>query len=740
MTHHETCLIVDFGSQVTQLIARRLRESGVYCEIHPFQSVDAALLARLKPKAAILSGGPASVLEPGAPGADPALIEADIPKLGICYGQQTLVHQLGGRVEGGHAREFGRAHLEPVARSPLFEGLFAHGPEQVWMSHGDRVTELPPGFEVLARSDGAPAAVIADEARRLYAVQFHPEVYHTTHGARLLQNFTHRIAGLSGDWTMAAYKDEAIARIREQVGEARVICGLSGGVDSSVAAVLIHEAIGARLSCVFVDTGLMRAGEAEEVVTLFRDHYNIPLIHADESARFLTALEGVTDPEEKRKTIGRIFIDVFEFHANETGPGQAPAEFLAQGTLYPDVIESVSFTGGPSVTIKSHHNVGGLPERMNLKLVEPLRELFKDEVRALGRELGLPETFVGRHPFPGPGLAIRCPGEITPEKLDILRQADAIYLEEIRKAGLYDEIWQAFAVLLPVRTVGVMGDGRTYDHVCALRAVTSVDDGMTADFYPFDRTTSSAASPPGSSARSAASTASPTTSPPSPPAPSSGSEPMAELVFHWAGRCRAPRSRRRCWRRSTCRIGACARRSGRAGTQSPEFRAISPTARVPLIVDEGVAIWETAAITIHLGDRHGTAAGLWPEPGPERGRAMAWVVWSATALMVSGAALAAAAAGTPGGVEAGSVDAAAPGPAEADAARDAIRGDLAILERHLAGREWVLDDFSLADAHLFPIVGWFQMMEVDMTALPAVSAWAARCAAHPRLGAVIDAS
>jgi len=487
MTHpplHETCLIVDFGSQVTQLIARRLRESGVYCEIHPFRNVDDALVARLEPKAVILSGGPASVTEPDSPRAHPAIFAAGVPVLGICYGQQAMVAQLGGSVEGGHHREFGRAWLRPVADSALLAGLFGDGPEQVWMSHGDRVTELPAGFEIQGESENAPCAVIADAGRRLYAVQFHPEVYHTTHGARMLHNFTHGIAGFVGDWTMAAYKDQAIAAIREQVGDGHVICGLSGGVDSSVAAVLIHEAIGEQLTCVFVDTGMMRANEAVEVVGLFRDHYNIPLIHADDSKLFLDALAGVTDPEAKRKTIGGLFIDVFEKHAREGAHPTGGAEFLAQGTLYPDVIESVSFTGGPSVTIKSHHNVGGLPERMHMKLVEPLRELFKDEVRALGRELGLPESFVGRHPFPGPGLAIRCPGEITAEKLDILRAADAIYLDEIRKAGLYDEIWQAFAVLLPVRTVGVMGDGRTYDYVCSLRAVTSVD-GMTADYYPF---------------------------------------------------------------------------------------------------------------------------------------------------------------------------------------------------------------------------------------------------------------
>jgi GMP synthase (glutamine-hydrolysing) len=478
---HETCLIVDFGSQVTQLIARRLRESGIYCEIHPFQKVDDALIDALAPKAVILSGGPCSVSDEGSPRANQRLFDLGVPVLGICYGQMVMVHQLGGHAEGGHHREFGRAFVKLNSHSELFEGIAGPGTEeQVWMSHGDRVTALPPGFQVQGASPNAPFAVLADPSRRFYGVMFHPEVYHTTHGAQLLRNFTHRIAGMSGDWTMAAYKDQSIAAIRDQVGDARVICGLSGGVDSSVAAVLIHEAIGDQLTCVFVDTGMMRANEAKEVVTLFRDHYNIPLIHADESALFLGELAGVTDPEVKRKTIGRLFIDVFDKHAKAVGG----AEFLAQGTLYPDVIESVSFSGGPSVTIKSHHNVGGLPERMKMKLVEPLRELFKDEVRALGRELGLPESFVGRHPFPGPGLAIRCPGEITAEKLEILRKADTIYLDEIRKAGLYDTIWQAFAVLLPVRTVGVMGDGRTYDHVCALRAVTSVD-GMTADYYPF---------------------------------------------------------------------------------------------------------------------------------------------------------------------------------------------------------------------------------------------------------------
>jgi GMP synthase (glutamine-hydrolysing) len=478
---NDTVLIIDFGSQVTQLIARRIRESGVYCEIHPFQSA-AAAFAKLRPKAVILSGGPASVTEAASPRAPDAVFTAGVPVLGICYGQQTMAEQLGGKVESGHHREFGRAMVSVKTKSPLFEGVWDTGGEhQVWMSHGDRVTRLPDGFEVIATSPNAPLAAVADEKRRFYAVQFHPEVVHTPDGAKLLSNFVHKIAGLKSDWTMAAYKREMIAKIRAQVGKGRVICGLSGGVDSTVAAVLIHEAIGDQLTCVFVDHGLMRHAEGEQVVSLFRDHYNIPLVHADASKQFLDALAGVSDPETKRKTIGKHFIDVFEAEAKKIGG----AEFLAQGTLYPDVIESVSFTGGPSVTIKSHHNVGGLPARMNMKLVEPLRELFKDEVRALGRELGLPEAFVGRHPFPGPGLAIRIPGEITPEKLDILRKADAIYLDEIRNAGLYDSIWQAFAVLLPVRTVGVMGDGRTYDHVLALRAVTSVD-GMTADFYAFD--------------------------------------------------------------------------------------------------------------------------------------------------------------------------------------------------------------------------------------------------------------
>lgn len=486
MTQHQRLLIIDFGSQVTQLIARRLRELNVYCEIHPYQNVTDAFLAEFAPKAVIFSGGPDSVTRAGAPRPPESVYAMGVPILGICYGQQVMMQQLGGQVDGGKisggggTAEFGRAFVTPAeSKLSLLDGWFAEGREQVWMSHGDHVSRIAPGFEVFGTSPNAPYAITANKEKNFYAVQFHPEVHHTPNGKKLYENFV-RLAGFTGDWTMGAYKDDAIARIREQVGDKKVICGLSGGVDSSVAAVLIHEAIGDQLTCVFVDHGLLRLNEADEVVSMFRDNYNIPLIHADESELFLGELDGVSDPETKRKIIGKLFIDVFQKHANEI----EGAEFLAQGTLYPDVIESVSFSGGPSVTIKSHHNVGGLPEKMGLKLVEPLRELFKDEVRALGRELGLPEKFIGRHPFPGPGLAIRCPGEITREKLDILRKADAVYIDQIRQHGLYDEIWQAFVAILPVRTVGVMGDGRTYDYACALRAVTSVD-GMTADYYPF---------------------------------------------------------------------------------------------------------------------------------------------------------------------------------------------------------------------------------------------------------------
>jgi GMP synthase (glutamine-hydrolysing) len=478
---HDFVLIIDFGSQVTQLIARRVREAGVYCEIVPFQKADEAL-ELYDPKALILSGGPSSVTAMDTPRAPDRIFDMGIPILGICYGQQTMVAQLGGRVEISDNREFGRSFLQIEKDCLLWDGLWPQGSKhQVWMSHGDKVSDLPNGFEVMARSEHAPFAVIADHERKFYGVQFHPEVVHTPDGAKLLHNFIRHIAGCSGDWTMAGFKDEAIARLRTQIGDKKVICGLSGGVDSSVAAVLLHEAIGDQLTCIFVDHGLLRLNEAEQVVRLFRDHYHIPLVHVDAKDMFFKELEHVSDPETKRKIIGKLFIDVFDREASKIDG----AEFLAQGTLYPDVIESVSFTGGPSVTIKSHHNVGGLPEHMKLKLVEPLRELFKDEVRLLGRELGLPQDFIGRHPFPGPGLAIRCPGGITKEKLEILRKSDAVYLDAIRQAGLYDSIWQAFAVLLPVQSVGVMGDARTYDYVLALRAVTSID-GMTADFYPFD--------------------------------------------------------------------------------------------------------------------------------------------------------------------------------------------------------------------------------------------------------------
>jgi GMP synthase (glutamine-hydrolysing) len=480
---HDHILILDFGSQVTQLIARRIRESGVYCEVWPFNQADEARIRGYDPKGIILSGGPCSVTDKDSPRAPDFVFTLGLPILGICYGQQTMVQQLGGLVEAGesHGREFGRAYVDVKEHNNLLDGVWDKGAhEQVWMSHGDHVSKLPAGFKVVGTSPGAPFAIIADEKRNFYGVQFHPEVVHTPHGAELYRNFTHNICGCKGDWTMAAFREEAIEKIRKQVGKGKVICGLSGGVDSSVTAVLLHEAIGDQLTCIYVDTGLMRANESQQVVDMFRGSYNIPLIHESAGHIFLSGLEGISDPEMKRKLIGSTFIDIFERLSKSVGG----ADFLAQGTLYPDVIESVSFTGGPSVTIKSHHNVGGLPEYMKLKLVEPLRELFKDEVRALGRELGMPEEFIKRHPFPGPGLAIRIPGEITPEKLEILRKADTVYLEEIRAAGLYDAIWQAFAVLLPVKTVGVMGDDRTYDFVCALRAVTSTD-GMTADVYPF---------------------------------------------------------------------------------------------------------------------------------------------------------------------------------------------------------------------------------------------------------------
>jgi GMP synthase (glutamine-hydrolysing) len=473
-------LIIDFGSQVTQLIARRVRESGVYSVVVPFHSAAQSLMND-PPKAVILSGGPASVIAEGTPQVPVEVFESQVPVLGICYGEQAMVAQLGGKVEAAKSREFGRAEVEVTDTCSLFDGVWKPGERhQVWMSHGDTITQIPDGFRPVGSSESGPFAAIADDARHYYGVQFHPEVVHTLDGAALLRNFTHGIAGCSGDWTMTQFRDQEIARLREQIGDGRVICGVSGGVDSSVVAALLHEAVGDQLTCILVDNGVLRGKEADEVTELFRSSYHIPLVRSDSAELFLTRLAGVEDPERKRKIIGNTFIEVFEAEATASGG----AEFLAQGTLYPDVIESVSFAGGPSATIKSHHNVGGLPDVMNLKLVEPLRALFKDEVRRLGAELGLPEQFLARHPFPGPGLAIRIPGEVTADKLDILRKADAIYLEEIRSAALYDEIWQAFAVLLPVRTVGVMGDKRTYEFVCALRAVTSTD-GMTAEAYPF---------------------------------------------------------------------------------------------------------------------------------------------------------------------------------------------------------------------------------------------------------------
>lgn len=478
MHDHDRLLILDFGSQYTQLIARRVREERVYSEIHP-PTRDAAWVREWKPDGIILSGGPSSVYDEGVPRLDPEILELGIPILGICYGMQLIAHLGGVRVERGR-REYGRAALRVIEATGLFDGVDPGEETQVWCSHGDHVDTPPPGFRVLASTATLPVAAFGNDEARIYGVQFHPEVAHSVKGEEVLSNFLFAICGCAPTWTAGAFIDESVARIREQVGdEATVICGLSGGVDSAVAATLVHRAVGDRLTCIFVDNGLLRKGEREGVERTFRKHMGIRLVVVDAADRFLTALEGVTDPEEKRKAIGHAFIEVFNRTAVDEGTG---ARFLVQGTLYPDVIESVS-AGGPSVTIKTHHNVGGLPDDMPFELIEPLRELFKDEVRRVGRELGLPEEFVGRHPFPGPGLGIRVLGEVRRDRLATLREADAIYLDEIRRAGLYDEIWQAFAVLLPVRSVGVMGDARTYDHVIALRAVTS-RDGMTADWYP----------------------------------------------------------------------------------------------------------------------------------------------------------------------------------------------------------------------------------------------------------------
>ena len=476
----EKVLILDFGSQYTQLIARRVRELHVFSEIQPFNYPLEKIKADKSIKAIILSGGPSSVYAEDAPRPDSGIFQLGLPILGICYGLQLIAAEMGGQVDPAARREYGRAELFIDEDTELF--FEVDSPTVVWMSHGDHLTEAPPGFSILAHTENSPIAAIGNAEKNIYGIQFHPEVHHTVEGKQILHNFLYLIAGVSGDWSPQSFISSQIEKIRQQVGDKRVLCALSGGVDSSVVAVLLHRAIGDQLTCVFVDTGLLRANEAQEVEAVFREHFHINLISVNARQLFLSKLRGVTDPEQKRKIIGNTFIDVFEAEAQKSGP----FDFLAQGTLYPDVIESVSFKG-PSETIKTHHNVGGLPEKMNFQLIEPLRELFKDEVREVGRQLGLPEKIIGRHPFPGPGLAIRILGEVTEERLNILRQADAIYIHELRKAGLYDQIWQAFAVLLPVKSVGVMGDQRTYEYVLALRAVVSVD-GMTADWFhfPFD--------------------------------------------------------------------------------------------------------------------------------------------------------------------------------------------------------------------------------------------------------------
>jgi GMP synthase (glutamine-hydrolysing) len=470
-------LILDFGSQYTQLIARRIREANVYCEIHPF-NLSLEKIRALKPKGIILSGGPASVYHKDAPRVEAPLFDLDAPFLGICYGMGMMNLAAGGEVARAERREYGPADLVIDDDSDLFHGFTRSGASRVWMSHGDKMSAAPKGWLILAHSQNSPIAAFADPERRRFGVQFHPEVVHTPRGQEVLKNFIFRVCGAEPDWTMGHFAETSVQKIREQAGEGRVVCALSGGVDSSVVATLVHRAIGERLACIFVDNGLLRRGEAEHVASLFVERFGRGFHHVNAAEKFLGGLKGVEDPEQKRKIIGRLFIEVFEEEAKKLGA----VKFLAQGTLYPDVIESVS-AGGPSVTIKSHHNVGGLPPNMEFKLIEPLRELFKDEVRRLGEELGLPRELIQRQPFPGPGLAIRVLGEVTEERLEILRSADVIVLEEIRLAGLYEEVWQSFAILLPIRTVGVVGDERSYDNVVALRVVES-EDGMTANWVP----------------------------------------------------------------------------------------------------------------------------------------------------------------------------------------------------------------------------------------------------------------
>ncbi len=471
-------LILDFGSQTTQLIARRVRESKVYCEIHPCTLTVEEVRAK-SPRAIILSGGPASVYEEGAPKLDPKVFELGLPMLGICYGMQLMAHQLGGKVEKSDKREFGLARVCIEETAGIFHRFTPRETTEVWMSHGDRVASMPAGFENIGTNESTPFCAVANRERKMWGVQFHPEVVHTVRGTDILASFLFEVCKLTPTWTPGSFTETAIEKVRSQVGaNEKVVCGLSGGVDSSVAAILCQKALGDRLTCIFVDNGLLRQGEFEQVVATFRETFKLNLVAVDAKKEFLDALKGVSDPEQKRKIIGRVFIEVFDAEAKKIGD----VKWLVQGTLYPDVIESVSFKG-PSAVIKSHHNVGGLPERMKLKLIEPLRELFKDEVRAAGVTLGMPSEILGRQPFPGPGLAIRCLGELSPERLEILRKADSIVTEEIRGAGLYDEIWQSFCVLLPVKSVGVMGDHRTYEETCAIRAVKSLD-GMTADWAP----------------------------------------------------------------------------------------------------------------------------------------------------------------------------------------------------------------------------------------------------------------